>query len=1012
MERKQHLSFGTAIKPAFFALLFLLISTAAISNVWAEDNSFRSPDPNRPVGVAAAHHHAGSFRDVQVYGDYFYWLDPKAKAIYRLKRPTFSPTPPRVSSQILEPETLWSGLPLKSPVGITVDGSGVMYVIDDEVEGIFSLTPKEPIKLLYTGAPLHEPTAIAAVAGRLYIVDDETDQLYNFDLARKKLTSEYTFDGETPDRLLAEGAELLAFHEKSRVLHRFAITKMTRADVGKSETEREARIDSTTLGLGEKVNLSKVLDDVTDLCFSNGIVYFIDEESSRLVLLPPGGSEPSSLPLSLLSDHPVALAATADALYFVEGNSFRIRKQPSLQPVTLAFVGREWTTRKIVEFYRDLNSKLLLPTKPIEVANATTLDVLISELQLLPTGYVDDFQVLFCELNVSVCSGAQRKVPPPSAPTPEEYPVRLSKGQSIILPDLQITASIKPGNLKLPLDPKFYNPDFFGDLFSKPLRIVAPALAPKGLAADKLMELIKSYNPDYKGSDIFAETEGSFSIPLQVAKLTAVVPRSDLLDQNSLIHELAEKKNIIGSSPMFQLKQYATRSQRFETVSKPTYSSRQPDPCLPDDPALRSAAMDLIKYCEPSSLPTAPDVAIIDYDFNPNHPAFTTSTGTPALEVFRKPNSQIEREPLDSPSRTTFDERVDHGTHIAAIIGARPQPGTMVGLLPNARLYGLPVKDLDEALSAWEFLRLFNVSLGETGATGGELSGTEELEDIFTTQRLRLFVLAAGNDNKKVPKSSIAGLGYLDNVIVVGATNVPEVDPATNQRPPRTVWTLPDGKGSNRHPLNVGLMAPGEKIKSALRNGQYGVAAGTSEAAPFVTAAAAALMAIEPHWVAWQLKFRLVATADLWTSGPSSDAVFAGELNFNRALSDTKTVVLERQPPARTCRGQFEKASLNRNLVIKQQGDTFTIPWDKILRITRDSPTATKYTIIYYEEHYADLYPDRYNHYLHRLTAVTTAELKENFTFNFVSTDPSTCSGAVSIVDLIDFVNKGPGSSP
>jgi hypothetical protein len=1004
MQRKQDLALVGRMNQPFSALLFVLIF--APSHVWAGDSFLRSNKPIRPIEFTAPQQQTNSFRDVQVHGDYLYWLDRKAKAIYRAKRPTFSTPPPRVPSQVPEPETLWSGLPLKSPVGITVDSSGVTYVVDDEVAAIFSITPKEPIKLLYTGAPLDEPSAIAAAAGGLYIIDDETDKLYHFDLARKELTPEYTFNAGTPDRLLADGTDLLAFHEGSRVLFRFSIKPVASVN---AESERGAS-EWTTLGRGERINLIKALDKVTDLSFRNGIVYFIDEESHRLLLLPLGGSEPTSIALSLISDHPIALAASDDALYFVEGNPARIRKQSSLQPVTLSFVG-EWTSNKIVAFYVYLDSNHLLPPKSVEVETDTTLKDLISDLQLLPTGYVDDFQFLFCALNDSVCSALQKKTPPPvGAPTPEEYPLRLTKGQSIILPDLPITAFITRRNLKLPLDPNVYKPEFFGHIFNQPLGPVAKELAPKGLANDKLTEIIRSYNPDYQGSDILAETKGLFSIPLQGARVTAVVPRSDLLDQNSLINKLAEQKNIIGSSPMFQLKQDATNSRPFDGVSTRAHLTPQQGHCLPDDPALRSAAMDLIKYCEPSSLPMPVDVGIIDYDFNPKHPAFGTSTGTSALEVFKKPNSEIELEVLDDvdpPSRTTFNKDVDHGTHIAAIIGARPQPGTMVGLLPNANLYGLPVKDLDEALSEWEFLRLFNVSLGETGATGGQFSGTEEFVNIFVTQRTKLFVVAAGNDNRKVPNGSIAGLGYLDNVIVVGATNVPELDPATKQRPPRSVWMLPDGKeGSNRHPSNVGLMAPGEKIKSALRNGQYGVATGTSEAAPFVTAAAAALMAIEPRWAAWQVKFRLVATADLWTATPFSEAVFAGELNFKRALSDTKTVVLELQTPTRTCRGQIETTSLNRNLVIKQKGETFTIPWHKVLRLKRDVPTGTEYTIIYYDEHRADIYDDRYNRYLRRLTRVTTAQLKENFTFNFISNDPDTCTAEFSIVDLIDFVNK------
>src|SRR5204862_6303322 len=121
-------------------------------------------------------------------------------------------------------------------------------------------------------------------------------------------------------------------------------------DPSELEWRELGRADLTTLGHGDKINLIKALGDVADLCLASGVVYFLDRQSSRLVLLPLDGSEPSSVPLSLISDNPVDIAASEEALYFVEGNPSRIRKQPSLQPVTLSFVG-EWTSGKIVDFY-------------------------------------------------------------------------------------------------------------------------------------------------------------------------------------------------------------------------------------------------------------------------------------------------------------------------------------------------------------------------------------------------------------------------------------------------------------------------------------------------------------------------------------------------------------------------------------------------------------------------------------------------------------------------------------
>jgi subtilisin family serine protease len=201
-------------------------------------------------------------------------------------------------------------------------------------------------------------------------------------------------------------------------------------------------------------------------------------------------------------------------------------------------------------------------------------------------------------------------------------------------------------------------------------------------------------------------------------------------------------------------------------------------------------------------------------------------------------------------------------------------------------------------------------------------------------------------------------------------------------------------------------MAPGEKIKSALLNGQYGVADGTSEAAAFVSGGAAALMALEPRWSAWQVKFRLIATANLWTGTPLSDAVLAGEFNFQRALADRDAVVIERQTDHGPCRGDIDPASLAQTMVVKQGLKSSKIEWNKVLRIKRDSPTGTEYTIIYYN---VNVLPDRDNRQLLRLTKVTTQQLLENDKFTFVPRDPAKCEGGtVSVSDLLDFINKGP----
>ena len=935
-----------------------------------------------------------SISNVQVYGDHFYWLDGKDKGIYRARVPKAGSRGSQPRATLGEPEKLWTGLPLASPVGITVDPSGVVYVLDGQLKAVFSLASAAP-KLLYSSSSLMKPSAIAAAGNKLFLVDALTSKLYSVDPISNQLMLEYEFKGETPDRLLGDGNNLIAYRSRSKVLLHFWL-----ANVETPKEQEGERPSVRQLVSGKQLTLTKVLGTVTDLSLKDGIVYFIDSKAGKLTLLPLQDAVPSSIPLGLAADNPFAIVTSADSLFFFEGDPIHIRRQPSLQPVTLNFVG-EWTSKSIVEFYDDLRKKQLLPARTVSLASATTLKDLIVELNVLPTGYVDEFQILFCKLNRSICTPEQEKLPSAGATVSEGFAVKLNPGQSVTIPDLPVTPYITRRNLKLPLDPQSYNPEVFGHLYKSSLEQVARELAPKNMSAESLRETLKSYNRDYVGEDILGEVKGFFSIPIQGARVTGVVPRSDLLDPTSLVRRLAEKKNISGTSPMFQMKQQGLSSQPVVALPSPR-PNPSPADCLPNDPGIRSAAMDLINYCEPQ-FSDPPKIGIIDYKFNPRHPAFLLPNGDSALKVFNQP---VEIDPLDVDSaRTTYKEELDHGTHIAAIIGARPQAGAMVGLLPTSILYGVPINFLAEAVGEWHFLRVFNVSLGEGGATGGPLSGVDDLDDLFSTHRHELFVLAAGNDNRKISKQALAAHGVWDNVIVVGATDVPAMN-ANNQRPPRAVLTLPNGKGSNRHPFYVGLMAPGEKIKGALLNGQYGVADGTSEAAAFVSSGAAALMTLEPEWAAWQVKFRLVATADLWTGTPLSDAVLAGEFNFKRALADRDKLVIQRELDPVPCRGRIDDVSLSQRMLIKQGVDDPKRPkWNEVLRITRD-PTETEYTIIFYSE---NTEPERVNRQLLRLVKVTTKQIRENGSFIFIPDDPSTCTGGVvSLFELLDFVNKGP----
>lgn len=149
-------------------------------------------------------------------------------------------------------------------------------------------------------------------------------------------------------------------------------------------------------------------------------------------------------------------------------------------------------------------------------------------------------------------------------------------------------------------------------------------------------------------------------------------------------------------------------------------------------------------------------------------------------------------------------------------------------------------------------------------------------------------------------------------------------DPENHQRPPVTMWVNSKEEGSSFHQELVGVVAPGESIKSALWNNGYGTADGTSPATAIVTGAAAVLMNVtESSWAAWQLKFRLIASADLWTDKELKQnlfpKVFSGVLDMRRAVLDTGVAVAD-HPTNGICKGRIPVQELDKKLKIRQSG--------------------------------------------------------------------------------------------
>jgi serine protease AprX len=259
---------------------------------------------------------------------------------------------------------------------------------------------------------------------------------------------------------------------------------------------------------------------------------------------------------------------------------------------------------------------------------------------------------------------------------------------------------------------------------------------------------------------------------------------------------------------------------------------------------------------------------------------------------------------------------VEHGTHVAGILGANlpdPTPGGLpghdvVGICPDIELYDLRVFDNEDRgdefgiLAALQFVRYLNSHSPTPRIHGVNLSLSLD-QDVsnyacgrtpvcLECERLvsagTVVVVAAGNDGRARYETStgpmegyramsITDPGNTEAVITVGATH----------------RTQPHNYGvsyfSSRGPTGDGrskpdLVAPGEKITAPVTDGEFRALDGTSMAAPHVSGAAALLMARHPELIGQPGRIKEVLCATATDLGRDRFFQGAGVVDSLRAI--------------------------------------------------------------------------------------------------------------------------------
>lgn len=202
-----------------------------------------------------------------------------------------------------------------------------------------------------------------------------------------------------------------------------------------------------------------------------------------------------------------------------------------------------------------------------------------------------------------------------------------------------------------------------------------------------------------------------------------------------------------------------------------------------------------------------------------------------------------------SGSGDIFDDS-GHGTHIAGVIAAEHNLGSVTGLAPEAKflIYDFFGRNSDGTVfdairsiraAAQAGAKIINASWGGPGCSSALKAEIDSLK-----QKDVLFVTAAGNEGENIDYTpSYPAAFNASTQITVGAMTVDEFT-----------------AGFSNFGERVDIVAPGTNIVSTFPGGQYQSMDGTSMATPFVVGAAALLWSAFPQASASDIKSALLAS--------------------------------------------------------------------------------------------------------------------------------------------------------
>lgn len=334
--------------------------------------------------------------------------------------------------------------------------------------------------------------------------------------------------------------------------------------------------------------------------------------------------------------------------------------------------------------------------------------------------------------------------------------------------------------------------------------------------------------------------------------------------------------------------------------------------------------------------------------------------------------------------RISFAEPIDHGTAVAGVISAKDQSNAPGGLHPKAEIWAKNLRDLLELegdpllefqLEAKNPLAVINVSQAIPEGPGSQfdriLFGDAEGSGNIKNQNASdlVVVIAAGNDGALYTGKSGPGACRLypaclgdraDGlaVITVAASNttgdILRCGAIDTGRTPVICQDAAKSKAVTNYGREFDVLAPGVAF-TTFYGDTFGAEAGTSMAAPRVSALASLLIAAAsrplpegaralPH--ALDVRARILSTADPLFSAGGEPFSRYGAINFTRAMAFETSLVEPAVHDSQVCDEASGDCRSTRwkvkpgQLTAQLNGKPFMIDWAQILRLQQLEETA------------------------------------------------------------------------